>query len=316
MRCSGRSFLIMVCAMCGIAAVAVPWPMGACAQEKQGDDPRFSIDVNGTTREYILHAPANLAPKTLAPLVLVFHGGGGQARNMPRFTKFDEVADREGFFVAYPESFNKQWNDTRGLSPADDVAFIRILIERLARAYPIDPARVYATGISNGGFFSNRLACDLTDKIAAIASVAATMPTTLSPVCKPSRPISVLYLEGDEDPLVPIEGGRIGGKLRMNRGENISLAAAAKFWREFDGTTPSAKTEELPVRAHDGTRVRRETWSGGKQETEVVVYTIAGGGHTWPGGMQYLPKMLVGTVSRQIDGTQVIWDFFRTKKMR
>jgi polyhydroxybutyrate depolymerase len=303
------SVLVAVCSLCALGSLS------AAAQRSAAEDPRFSIDVNGTTREYLLHAPANLPAKKLAPLVLVFHGGGGQARNMARFTHFDAVADREGFFVAYPESFNKQWNDTRGLSPADDVAFIRALIEHLARAYPIDMRRVYATGISNGGFFSNRLACDLTDKIAAIASVAATMPTTLLPVCKPSRPISVLYLEGDQDPLVPIEGGRIGGRLRKSRGENISLAAAAKFWREFDGTAPSAQVDELPERAHDGTHVRRETWSGGKQETEVVVYTIVGGGHTWPGGIQYLPKMLVGRVSRQIDGTQVIWDFFRPKKI-
>jgi polyhydroxybutyrate depolymerase len=310
MRHRDRFVLVAVCSMC-----AALGSLSAAAQRNAAEDPRFSIDVNGATREFLLHTPANLPPNKPVPLVLVFHGGGGQARNMARFTHFDAVADRESFFVAYPESLNRQWNDTRGLSPADDVAFIRALIAHLARTHPVNARRIYATGISNGGFFSIRLACDLTDKIAAIASVAATMPTTLLPVCKPSRPISVLYLEGDEDPLVPIEGGRIGAKLRKNRGENISLAAAAKFWREFDGTVPSAKAEEFPDRAHDGTHVRRETWSGGKQQTEVVVYTIAGGGHTWPGGIQYLPKILVGKVSRQIDGTQVIWDFFRTKSI-
>ena len=101
------------------------------------------------------------------------------------------LADQEGFLVAYPESFNKSWSDTRGLSPADDVGFIRALIEELQRTHRADPKRTYAAGISNGGFFSNRLACDLTDKLAAIAAVAATMPDTLVPACKPSAPISV-----------------------------------------------------------------------------------------------------------------------------
>ena len=128
---------------------------------------------------------------------------------MPKFTHFDDVADRNKFLVAYPESFNKSWSDTRGLSPADDVGFIRALIAELQRTHHADPKRTYAAGISNGGFFSNRLACDLTDQLAAIAAVAATMPDTLPPLCKPSAPISVLFMHGSKDPIVHIDGGPI-----------------------------------------------------------------------------------------------------------
>jgi polyhydroxybutyrate depolymerase len=160
------------------------------------------------------------------------------------------------------------------LSPADDVGFIRALIAELQRAHHADPKRIYATGISNGGFFSNRLACDLTDKLAAIAAVAATMPETLLPVCKPS-------------------------------------AQAGEFWRKWDRTSSSPVVENFADQAHDGTSVRREAYAGSKEGTEVVVYTIEGGGHTWPGGPQYLPAFLIGKASHNLDGTRAIWEFFK-----
>ncbi len=271
------------------------------------DDTQGHLSVGGVDRTYYLHVPEALPKDGPAALVLVFHGGGGRAATMPRFTHFDDVADRNKFLVAYPESFNKSWSDTRGLSPADDVGFIRALIAELQRTHHTDPKRTYAAGISNGGFFSNRLACDLTGELAAIAAVAATMPDTLPPLCKPSAPISVLFMHGSKDPIVHIDGGPI---LR-NRGAAIALAQASEFWRKWDGTSPQPVIENLPEHADDGTTVRREVYSGGKQGTEVVVYVLEGGGHTWPGGPQYLPVFLVGKANRNLDATQVIWDFFK-----
>ena len=154
----------------------------ASLRERAAADEKRSIVVGSLTRNYLLHVPKSSRAGRRTPLVLVFHGGGGHDWNMPGFTHFDELADEQGFIVAYPDSFNKNWNDTRGLSPADDVGFIRALIDEVSRSHPVDPHRIYATGISNGGFFSNRLACDLADRIAAIASVAATMPESLVPV--------------------------------------------------------------------------------------------------------------------------------------
>ena len=276
-----------------------------------------SIRVGDTTREYILQVPPGLESWEKIPLILVFHGGGGHASSMPKFSGFDALARNPHnlFIAAYPESLNKSWNDSRGLSAADDVAFVRALIDRLESELPIDPHRIYATGISNGGFFSNRLACDLADKIAAIASVAATMPTTLPSNCHPARPISVLYMNGTKDPLVPIDGGPIGDRLGLRRGECISLADAVKFWTQANKTSLQPLSESLPDRLEDGTHVRRDVYPAGEDGTEVVVYTIEGGGHTWPGGSQYLPKMFVGKVSHQIDGTEVIWDFFHSQRL-
>jgi polyhydroxybutyrate depolymerase len=298
----------------GLVFLALTLARPALAQREHrshrpsSSDEKRSIKVGNLERYYLLHVPQSLPQGTAAPLVLVFHGGGGHARNMPRFTGFDRLADAQGFVVAYPDSYNKSWNDTRGLSPADDVGFIRALIDELSRSYPIDAKRVYATGISNGGFFSQRLACDLTDKLAAVASVAATMPESLVPVCRPSRPISVMFIQGTDDPLVHIDGGAI----LKDRGRNIPLTDAVKFWRSWDRTSDTPASEDLPDRdPGDGTRIHRDVYSGGKQRTEVMVYIIKGGGHTWPGGSQYLPVFLIGRASRDLDATDVIWRFFK-----
>lgn len=296
---------IVVCTVLLLAGALSP--AKGVSGRAPADDTQEHLNIGGVDRMYLLHVPESLPKAGPVPLVLVFHGGGGHAATMPNFTHFDLLADQEGFLVAYPESFNQSWNDTRGLSPADDVGFIRALIEEMQRVHHADPKRTYAAGISNGGFFSNRLACDLTDKLAAIAAVAATMPETLVPACKPSAPISVLFMHGTKDPLVHIEGGPV---LR-NRGVAISLAQAAEFWRKWDGASSQPAVEDLPDQADDDTRVRREVYASGKQGTEVVVYVIEGGGHTWPEGPQYLPAFLVGKASHNLDGTQTIWDFFK-----
>src|SRR5581483_3273435 len=197
---------------------------------------------------------------------------------------------------AYPESFNRSWNDTRGLSPADDVAFAHALIAELVKTARVDPARVYATGISNGGFFSTRLACELSEEIAAVASVAATMPETLLPVCHPLHPVSVLFMHGTDDRIVPMGGGPI---LR-NRGRAVSLADAVNFWRRVDATAGGPKTS-FPDQARDGTSIRCDAYTSGKEGSEVLVYVVEGGGHAWPGGPQYLPKALIGAASQNLN---------------
>jgi len=298
-----------------LAAAIRPLRLLADLRNPVTHDPRCSVDVNGVRRSYLLHVPPLAGANAHAPLVLVFHGGGGHDWNMPGFTHFDDLADRQGFFVAYPDSTNTHWNDGRGESDADDVGFVRALIAHVAHSHPIDSRRIYATGISNGGFFSNRLACDLTDQIAAIVSIAAPMPKPLDSTCQPSRPISVMYIQGTDDPLVPINGGKVGFASGRGRGENISLDASARFWCKVDRISSPPEIANIPDVINDGTHVQRKTWVNGADHTEVIVYTIDGGGHAWPGAAQYLPKRIVGKASQNLDATRTIWNFFKTKSM-
>lgn len=294
-----------------LAGILLPIILSLAAQARRNrGNAQAAIDIGGVSRTYLLHVPASLKEGHPAPLVLVFHGGDGHAGSMARFTHFDRLADERGFVVAYPEGVDKHWNDGRGLSPADDVGFIRALITELERTQKIDSKRIYATGISNGGFFSQRLACELAGTIAAVASVAATIPEPLASTCKPAQPISVMFIHGTSDPLVPIDGGSVA----RTHGRCISLAAASAFWRKQNQSSSQPVSADLPDEAHDGTRVHRDVYSGQKN-TEVVVYTIEGGGHTWPGGMQYLPVFVVGKASHNLNATEEIWKFFQTHSL-
>jgi polyhydroxybutyrate depolymerase len=268
-----------------------------------------TLVVDGTPRKYLLYAPANLPPGRRVPLVLMFHGSGNLAAHMPGFTGFDQYAETEHFVVAYPQGVNRLWNDGRGECSTNDVAFVDALIDEIARSCPVDLRRVYAAGLSNGGFFANRLACELGGRIAAVAAVSATMAESVA-ASQPVTPVSVLFVEGDEDPLVPISGGKVGLRRGSDHGRCISLAGAIEFWRRADGIDPPPAIEDIPDRVRDGTHVRRESWSGGKNHTQVVAYIVRGGGHAWPGGPQYLPNFMIGRASQNLDATRAICAFF------
>ncbi len=293
-----RIFSMLLLAAGMQAAAASPREMG-----------KNSVVIDGVTRTYLYHLPASPHAQANAPLVLVFHGGGGRGRSMERLTGLNRLADREGFIVVYPDGLQRHWNDSRNLSTADDAKFVRALIREMEKDHSVDRRRIYAAGISNGGFFSIRLACDLSDTIAAVAAVAATMPAQLPGQCRPVRPISVLFMHGTSDPLVPIQGGGIAGG---RHGQAVSLEAAVRFWREHDRAAASPQVERLPHHdASDPTRVERRTYGGGSEGSEVVAYIIQNGGHTWPGGWQYAPAILVGKTTHDIEGSDVIWQFFK-----
>jgi polyhydroxybutyrate depolymerase len=158
-----------------------------------------------------------------APLVLVFHEGGGTAEGTERMTGFSALADREGFLVAYAEGVGRNWSESREVTDStahgekvDDVGFVKALIDAIGREHPVDPRRVYATGISNGGIFSHYLAARLSARIAAIAPVVGGMAEGIRSTFSPAQPVSVLILQGPSDPLVPYGGGGvlIGGVCR------------------------------------------------------------------------------------------------------
>jgi polyhydroxybutyrate depolymerase len=278
----------------------------AFAAPRRGNLQNASLEVDGVRRTYVYSVPASVRGRDSVPLVLVFHGHFGTGPSMERMSHFSNTAEQEGFIAVFPNGIRRGWNDGRGLDSTDDVAFTRALITEFERRYHVDPKRIYAAGLSNGGFFSERLACELSDQIAAVAAVAALMSDALSSVCKPSRPVPILYMQGTKDPIVPISGGPIG----KQRGTAISLEDSVRFWRRVNHTHGAAAVTDLPQRTDDGTSVRRTVYGDGDQGSEVIEYVIEGGGHAWPNGPQYLPAVLVGKVTHQIDGGEVIWEFF------
>lgn len=271
------------------------------------------LSIDGVTRRYYLYKPASATKP--APLVLAFHGGGGKAEGTDKCAGgMAKVADRRGFVVAYPDAMDKHWNDGRkdlAKTNYNDVEFISKVIDDLAAEKVIDPKRVYATGISNGGFFSQYLAISLPDKIAAVASVAASVPTSFQNL-KVSSPIPMLMLLGTQDPLVPWQGGKIGGKLLPSgRGQVVSEKDSLAFWLTQNQNSNKAAITQLPdTDPADKSRVEIQQFGAPGSSNEVVVYEIHGGGHTWPQGQQYLPQSIIGPVCKDFNGNEVIWSFF------
>lgn len=257
-------------------------------------------------RTYLLHVPAG----DPVGLVLSLHGGGGSGISQRGLTGFDNVADVHDLLVVYPDGYDKSWADGRGASPADrrhinDVAFLVGLVSKLQNDYRIAPGHVFVTGMSNGGFMSNRLACERADIFAAVAPVAGTLGTGVA--CNPSQPVSVWEAHGTADPLVPFKGGTVRGRGGVSH--SISVDSMVGKWRSADGCRGDPSMQALPD-VRDGTLVRRFESTACAANTEVILYKIDSGGHTWPGGKQYLPAAVIGPTTRALDGSEAIAQFF------
>jgi len=278
-----------------------------------------TIKVGELSRTYYLHVPPTLPKDKDLALVLMFHGGGGTPKFAERESKFSELADREGFLVAYPEGIGKSWNDGRNekaivaqRDKIDDLGFVAALIDDVARNHKVDAKRVFSAGISNGATFSHYLGANLSSRIAAIAPVIGGMPAAWSAAFKPEKPVSVLILQSVHDPLMPYDGGDIVLPGGVKRAGIVPTDEAARKWVEHNGCQRKAVTEVMADKdPNDGCRVRKFTYSKGRDGADVVLYRIEGGGHTWPSGVQYLPERVVGRVCRDISGAEVIWEFFK-----
>jgi polyhydroxybutyrate depolymerase len=284
----------------------VPSRRGASADAGEAG----TLAVAGQTRSYYLHRPSGASAESL-PLVIVFHGGGGDASTMAAQTGFNEVADRNGFAVAYPESI-QHWNDGRDATAqyGDDTSFTSALIDQLIETEGIDRTRVYVTGASNGGMMTIRLACERADEIAAFAAVAASFPDTAMSRCRPARPVPMLIILGSEDPAVRTGGATIRGGRRPG-GTVTPMADTLEFWRRTDGCQTGPRIKTLPDATNDGTNIKVAEYSGCTPGVALIYMEIVGGGHTWPGARENPRTTRVGRVSHDIDGSQYIWDFFK-----
>lgn len=282
-------------------ATSMPSLSRVSTLQKPGDY-RESITSGGRTRTYLLHIPAGFRANSRYPLLIAFHGGGGTGDTIMRLTGFSIVADREGFIVAYPDGINHQWNHD------EDVTFVRALIAHFSGEFPIDANRVYAAGVSNGGAFSQRLACEMADVFAAIGSDVGPLTTRAAGRCNPAAPISIVGIQGDQDLFVPIQGGAVG-EGAANAGALVESAEATmELWARKNGCASSPAVSTLPSQVSDGTSVTETRYSGCRNNTEVRYYIVQGMGHVWPPKPSRNPATT--PTSRNINATETFWDFF------
>ena len=267
--------------------------------------------VDGRERTYVVHVPASYDRAKTVPLLLALHGRLGTGEGQEKLGHLDKVSDEHGFLVVYPDGLNRSWADGREATPSDrhdvdDVKFLSALIDKMEGEYKVDASRVYATGMSNGGFMSGRLACDLTKRLAGVAIVGASLSVNVAERCNPAKPISVLVLQGTKDPLVPFGGGELG---HGRGGSVLSHDAAVKKFVELDQCSGQPRRKHIPDNAEDGTTIDVAMYQSCAGGSEVAGYVVNGGGHTWPGGMPYLPEGIIGKTSRNLDAGEVIWEF-------
>jgi len=280
---------------------------------------RKTLLFQNRLRNYFLHLPPAEKMNKPMPVLFNIHGGGGKAKTTPGFTfyRFNEIADKEGFIVVYPDAVDKNWNDGRSenLKPenrdVDDVGFIVEIINRLKADYTIDEDRIFTSGISNGGFMSTRLLCDRADLFRGGAILTATLSEEYLSECQPSQPVAVLLMNGTDDPLVPYDGGmiRLVNKSKT-RGEVISTDDYLEFWKDRNSCEIDTTIKLPNSDKRDDSTVSLTTYKNCDEGGALRFYKVNGGGHTWPGGKQYLPKKMVGTTNRDINACDEIWKFF------
>ncbi|MGH8244971.1 MAG: extracellular catalytic domain type 1 short-chain-length polyhydroxyalkanoate depolymerase [Gammaproteobacteria bacterium] len=270
-----------------------------------------TIVSSGKTRRYLLYVPKTYDPSKATPLVISMHPAASWPAAQMAISRWNELADAHGFIVVYPSGTGALGNDAwlpRGpkvwhVSPRGaqrDVSFISDLIAKLEAEYNIDPARIYADGISNGGGMSFVVSCRLSDRVAAVGAVAAaqTLPWNW---CGDSRPVPMVAFHGTDDRMVPYHGGRSRDPFNpVTFPDARDWAASWARRNRWSGDSSDARITAS---------VRRLAYTNCAENADVILYTVEGGGHSWPGGKP-LPEWLVGRTTREINATSVMWAFF------
>lgn len=276
---------------------------------EKGTGISVSVESGGMSRTALLHVPDKYDPGKGAMLVLNFHGFLSAGWQQALLTRMSNESDARGFIVAYPEGVAASWNagdccGTAWTDSVDDVKFVRDLLDRIEADYCIDKKRIFATGMSNGGFFSHRLACEASDRIAAVAPVAGVLGVDFAK-CQPGRSVPILDFHGTSDPMVPYYGGtpiiqQLGAGLVFH-----SVAESMDRWRQINGCSTF---EKQYFQNGDATCVEWPDCKGGAQTS---LCTIAEGGHTWPGGI----PIPAGKTSADVSATNTMLDFFEAHPM-
>lgn len=266
-----------------------------------------TVVSSGETREYLLHVPNSYDPAEPTPLVISLHAGATWAAHQMNLSHWNRLADENGFIVVYPSGTPVLFNVIRiwRTTPEDvmkDVQFISALIDTLEAAYKIDRARIYVNGMSLGGGLAFALSCSLSDRIAAIGLVAAAQ-SLASSWCTHTRPVPMIVFHGDADRIVPYDGGPLGDQFNPVK----PVYPAVRDW--VASRAQRNRCAASPVESRIAPDVVRIEYAGCAEGADVVLHTLLGGGHSWPGGKPP-PEWRVGATNTSIDATSEMWAFF------
>jgi polyhydroxybutyrate depolymerase len=307
---TGAAVLAMLATTSFFSAAAIAAP-----PEVTGSLSRNFGTIDGRSRSFVLYVPRDLKPG--APLLFMFHGGGGDGPMAREGTghEFDLLADRNGFIVAYPDGIDRSWTGCRVVQnrvanrrDIDDVKFVDAIIAQEVARHGIDPKRVFATGHSMGAALSYRLALERPKAIAAIAAISSNLPAPDNMDCNPANiGIPVMIINGTADPVSPYNGGT--NSRGTSRGRTLSTDATVQYFVSLNGLSGPPAVERLPhQKPSDRTWVERLTWSA-PEKPPVILYTVHGGGHVVPQPYYRYPS-IVGVMTEDLDAPAVIWDFF------
>jgi polyhydroxybutyrate depolymerase len=267
-----------------------------------------SIRFGGTVRDYRLYVPRAYTGAVAVPLLLNLHGYGSNNLEQEQYGDFRAIADTANFLVLHPNGTvdatgRRFWNTFTPPNSGgpDDVAFLAALLDSVSARYRVESSRVYSTGMSNGGFMSYELACQLSGRVAAIASVTGSMVASRQAACAPTRPVPVLEIHGTADGTVPYNGNILFQ----------SIPTVLSSWVQRNGCNPTPVITQLPdLDSSDGSTVERQLYAGGRNGSVVEHYRIIGGGHTWPGA-----PVNIGVTNRDISASREIWRFLRPYRL-
>lgn len=265
-----------------------------------------SIFAGGIYRSYRLYVPAIYNASSARPLIINMHGYTSNAAAQQLYSNFSPIADTANFLMVFPQGTMYMgqpfWN--AGISPTlvDDKGFLDHLIDSLKLSYNIDMNAVYATGMSNGGYMSQTLACELSNRITAIASVTGAMFTTQAGAnCHANRPVPMMQIHGTADGTVPYTGSAT----------SLPIDSVVSYWVRKNGCNPTPAFSNVPnTNTSDGCTAEHYVYSNGNSGSSVELYKIIGGGHTWPGA-----PFTVGVTNQDFNASVEIWRFFRKYRL-
>ena len=281
----------------------------------KADRTQMTFGHDGIERTTHLFVPSSVSASDSPALLIALHGRTSDGLRMAELTEFNLRAEHHGFIVAYPDGLDRQWNYLHGISGyqayPNDSEFILRLIELLKESHRVDAKRIFVTGISNGGFMVQRLACYAPEVFAGFATVAAGGYAAMTVECKKGPPVNILYMHGTADEKVPWQGLGVKDSEGNQQRVTMSVMNSVKFWGARNRCGPNVSSKELlPGGKSPGTHVKIFTSNECEGNARVALFAIVGGGHNWPGKPDFIPSRIAGRVNMDIHASDVIWQFF------